>query len=411
MTSCPSEQELHALLDEGLGPVDEARVVGHLDICTQCQERLQDLTRSGEPHLSWLPVLAARTAADGCPWPRTSSPDDSPGSGGPPHPAPATPTDATVDFGRIAELLTTKDPTPSDREQVDGALAPTDFDFNDPPDPEAAIDAKPQPIIDCQVTTDVIPPKRIEPIVADAIEVDTARVSDDALHLDDDRTVTRSGPSAAPLPVSVDRSRTDGFQIPGYDILEKLGEGGMGVVYKARQQGLNRLVALKMIIGGSQARVDHLARFRIEAEAVARLRVKHRGSCVCQFASSRIVGTRLFRGDMLMRYGVLGVVPTPRPQRGTPFAPRGPEGRSPASTLLWGTATSCRPSRRASFPSLGDTIVVVPFFVPISLGRRLWINLELVSRVSSRQSRWRRQGLPSSRKTRTIIRHVPPTPV
>ena len=60
--------------------------------------------------------------------------------------------------------------------------------------------------------------------------------------------------------------------IPGYEILEKLGEGGMGVVYKARQLGLNRLVALKMIRGGSQARPDHFARFRIEAEAVARLR-------------------------------------------------------------------------------------------------------------------------------------------
>src|SRR5271165_4121664 len=70
--------------------------------------------------------------------------------------------------------------------------------------------------------------------------------------------------------------------------------------------------------------------------------------------------TRSFRGDTLVRHGVLGVVPTPRPQRGTPFAPRGPEGRSPASTLLWGAATPCRPSRRASFPSLGDTIGLSP---------------------------------------------------
>ena len=48
-------------------------------------------------------------------------------------------------------------------------------------------------------------------------------------------------------------------------------EGGMGVVYLARQRGLNRLVALKMIRGGEHARPDHFARFRIEAEAVARL--------------------------------------------------------------------------------------------------------------------------------------------
>jgi hypothetical protein len=68
--------------------------------------------------------------------------------------------------------------------------------------------------------------------------------------------------------------------------------------------------------------------------------------------------SRSLRGNTLMRHGVLGVVPTPRPQRGTPFAPRGPEGRSPASMLLWGTATPCRPSRRTSFPSLGDTTLV-----------------------------------------------------
>ncbi len=60
--------------------------------------------------------------------------------------------------------------------------------------------------------------------------------------------------------------------IAGYDILQRLGEGGMGVVYKARHQGLKRLVALKMIRGGTQARSDYLVRLRVEAEVVAKVR-------------------------------------------------------------------------------------------------------------------------------------------
>src|SRR5262249_32888009 len=81
---------------------------------------------------------------------------------------------------------------------------------------------------------------------------------------------------APPAPVAAPAADgLGGSAPPGYEVVGELGRGGMGVVYRARQVQLNRMVALKMILAGGHAAAEDRVRFLAEAEAVAA--VKHPG--------------------------------------------------------------------------------------------------------------------------------------
>jgi tetratricopeptide (TPR) repeat protein len=289
MSSCPSNGDLHALLDEDLVAAVEARVVAHVESCRRCQDRLDGLTSCVDLRSSWLLLADSGMLAEpDCP-PPAWRPEVPMGPGDRPERPPDTEPDLTANPAFTSDVARHDDSTPTDRE------CPA-----------------------CRAATDIFTGITSETRNAERIHPDPTEsaADDDESDLDPERTLSPIGISPWPAPLRPEGRQKGWPEIPGYEVIGKLGEGGMGIVYKARQRGLNRLVAVKMIVGGKQAQVDHLARFRVEAEAVARLRHPN----ILQIYDIGEVDGSPFLSLELLEGGDLDDRLTGRPQPGQPGA-------------------------------------------------------------------------------------------
>jgi eukaryotic-like serine/threonine-protein kinase len=256
MSTCPSTQRLIHLLDEELNEPEISEIFEHVQGCLGCQTRLDEITRGRLAEIVGIGPAVAHPATQeeaAAAFNRTLSPD------------------GTMDGKTCPSMPTTNGQQGVPETMTEAAEETTGFSsarLHQPLDPSATCDLHTETRLDAD-------PASEEPNPGTTTETKDDEATDDLQPAGPDATgghdrigsTQPGGGNSATAPL------TGGMpKIPGYELLEKLGQGGMGVVYKARQVGLNRLVAVKMIRGGEQARPEQFVRFRVEAEAVARLR-------------------------------------------------------------------------------------------------------------------------------------------
>ncbi|HLQ43819.1 MAG TPA: hypothetical protein VK137_03745, partial [Planctomycetaceae bacterium] len=103
----------------------------------------------------------------------------------------------------------------------------------------------------------------LTPELADTLSREAARAGETV-----EAIVARKGLLSAVQMDIVQTLRRPGEIVPGYELLSVIGHGGMGVVYRARQRTLDRVVAIKTILVSQVADAQMAARFEQEARAV-----------------------------------------------------------------------------------------------------------------------------------------------